>query len=98
MATLAQIIKQGHGKAGSGGAWRVEHKPEMYYSQGTECYALYHYSTEMLVWADHGNGVVSLIDFSTGHGSVSDQNGMNTAFRTLGLDLYYSRRNGAAVN
>src|SRR5439155_21739885 len=37
------------------------------------------------------------LDYSTGHGSVSDQSGMNQAFRLLGLPLYFSRKGGADI-
>lgn len=69
---LADIIREGKGRAGSGGAWRVYGKE------------LWHYSTLMLKWEEVGENYEDVY-MSTGHGSVSDQHGMNVAFRTLGL-------------
>ena len=39
----------------------------------------------MLTWNVASPQDGKYLDYSTGHGSVSDQNGMNTAFRLLGL-------------
>ncbi len=38
-----------------------------------------------------------VFDHSTGWGSVSDQNGVNTAFRTLNLPYRYTRAGGARI-
>ena len=37
------------------------------------------------------------LDWSLGWGSVSDQNGMNTAFAVLGLPYYFSRKGCASI-
>lgn len=89
MSTLASIVKARHGKAGSGNAWRVE-------PIGSDTYTLWHYSTPMLSWRDTGYGV-DVLHLSTGHGSVSDQNGMNKAFRALGIRYYFSRKGGSSI-
>jgi hypothetical protein len=86
MSSLKGIIEAGKGRAGSGGAWRME----------TDGFVrrLYHHRTLMLeyriVRGRHGwtNRVVSM---SEGHGSVSDQGGMNIAFRALGLPYRFDR-------
>lgn len=84
--TIRDIIRRGEGKAHS---WRVEREGNHH--------ALYHYSTQMLIWYRNGNHI-ELIDMDLGHGSVSDQNGMNIAFRELGAPhLYYSRKGGAHI-
>jgi hypothetical protein len=76
---IADIVKRGNGTAG---AWRVDRFRD-------RC-TLYHYSTEMLKW----NPETFEITYGcTGWGSVSDQNGMNTAFRIIDADYAY-RRNG----
>jgi hypothetical protein len=50
----------------------------------------------MLEWTDLPSETV--IEYmGIGHGSVSDQNGMNTAFAVLSQKYYYSRRGGAAI-
>lgn len=69
---LKHIIILGKGRAGSGGSWRVADKE------------LWHYSTLMLKWTEI-DGVNFPLHMSTGHGSTSDQQGMNTAFRLLGM-------------
>jgi hypothetical protein len=76
---IADIIKNGNGTAG---AWRVD--------QFRGLCTLYHYSTAMLTWNPETG---SIYCGSTGWGSVSDQNGMNTAFRIIDADYAY-RRNG----
>jgi hypothetical protein len=82
--TIADIIRDGKGSAGSGGAWQVERVGE----HGRE---LWHYSTRMLAWVERPGHRAKLLDYSTGHGSVSDQGGMNTAFRVLGLPYRFDR-------
>jgi hypothetical protein len=73
------------------GPWRVESKqdevPGRYFLQ-----SLWHYSTEMLRWSyDFTSGQVTIIGTWTGHGSVSDQTGVNSALWALGSSLRYSR-------
>lgn len=101
--TIAEIIKAGKGTAGHNGSWKVTCINEEHMSQalpgGYEpwpCYQLTHYGTVMLEWVvgKHGSYVVNAF---TGHGSVSDQGGMNTAFKVLGLDLYYTRKGGGEI-
>jgi hypothetical protein len=87
--TIAEAISRGHGRAGSGGAWRVERdESDPYVGQD---YTLWHYATPMLRWRKSTRYGVELIDAGTGHGSVSDQGGMNTAFRVLGLPYRFDR-------
>src|SRR3954454_7829454 len=81
--TLRDIITNGKGRAGSNGAWHVE-------ANGTHR-RLWHYGTLMLHWSILRDGRTHIIDWSEGHGSVSDQGGMNTAFRALGVPYRYSR-------
>src|SRR5215469_8970472 len=88
MTTIAQIIRDGHGRAGSRGAWRVE-KIMSDPFVGQE-YELWHYSTLMLRWLRRLNHNIPSYA-STGHGSVSDQGGMNTAFKVLGLPYRFDR-------
>lgn len=63
---------------------------------------IYHYETEMLsfVVADDGlwDGDPDTVDYSIGHGSVSDQNGMNNLFARCAMNLVYRRdiRGGGA--
>ena len=57
-----------------------------------------HYWTTMLVVAQDEDGNWSPVDYSTGHGSVSDQGMMNRLFRALpGCNLYFSRAGGASI-
>lgn len=80
--TISSIIKAGKGTSNS---WRVVNE------QGA-C-SLYHYSTRMLTWNSLNPNDESLLGWSIGWGSVSDQNGMNTAFKVLGIPYRYSRDN-----
>lgn len=75
-------------RRGTAGAWRVKTTDD-----GRE---LWHYNTRMLLWTDTINGP-ELLDHSIGWGSVSDQNGVNTAFRTLNLPYRYTRAGGARI-
>jgi hypothetical protein len=84
--TIEQIIRNGNGRAH---AWRVEREDDRE--------TLYHYSTAMLTWNALDPHDENVLDWDLGWGSVSDQNGMNVAFRTLGLPYYYSRANGASI-
>lgn len=88
MATLAQVVRSGKGKAHN---WRVTLD-----DNGRDEHTLWHYSTPMLVWRGT-HAPYTLIDCSTGHGSVSDQHGMNRAFNALDLPYHYSRRGGASI-
>jgi hypothetical protein len=58
---------------------------------------LLHYSTRMLVWNIERPDDPAVLEYSTGWGSVSDQAGMNKAFRALGLPYRYSRSGGAEI-
>jgi hypothetical protein len=59
---------------------------------------IFHYSTPMLKYIERSHDVlISSVDFRLGHGSVSDQQGMNTLFKALGLPYYYSRKGGAQI-
>lgn len=89
--TIAEIIRNGKGKAH---AWRVE-RDYLTDSEWTK-HVLWHYSTPMAGWYRRGNEV-RFTFLSLGHGSVSDQNGMNTLFRQFGTGWYYSRKGGAAI-
>lgn len=61
-----------------------------------------HYDTTMLTFGvdDDGkwDGNLDTVDYSTGHGSVSDQNGMNRLFARLGMPLYFKRAGGASID
>jgi len=91
VATIASIIRRGRGTAH---AWRVE-RVDMD-PDGWETCELWHYGTRMLVWrirrhAGSDYGYTRLVDYSLGWGSVSDQNGMNAAFRVPGLPYRFDR-------
>ena len=97
MTTIAQIIRDGRGRAGSNRSWRVETGIHRYGGFDLLTVELWHYSTLMLSWSGDEDGIFYVYT-STGHGSVSDQHGMNTAFKVLGLPLRYDRdwRGGGA--
>lgn len=92
MASLESILLAGKGTAG---AWRVsgEHPGH------TDIVVkhLWHYSTLMLTWREDMPADENYLDYSTGWGSVSDQGGMNKAFRILGIPRYFVRRGGAEI-
>lgn len=90
MSSIREIIQKGKGTAGN---WRVEREIR---DEFTVCH-LYHYSTKMLSWRDDYPIDEDVLDYSIGWGSVSDQNGMNQAFRILGIPLYFSRKGGPEI-
>ena len=92
---IADIVKAGHGTAGHGGSWRVD-KLDSDPFRGNE-YLLSHYGHPMLKWRKSHRNDTEILDYWTGYGSVSDQGGMNQAFKSLGIDLYYSRKGGAGI-
>lgn len=63
----------------------------------TRVMTLWHYGTAMLTWNADNAHDSSVLDWSLGWGSRSDQNGMNTAFSVLALPYYYSRKGGADI-
>ena len=92
VATIADITRRGRGTSH---AWRVEASPERV-TDSWQTHHLYHYGTRMLSWriARHAGsdyGYTELVDYSLGWGSVSDQNGDNTAFRVLDLPYRFDR-------
>lgn len=61
------------------------------------CRAVFHYTTRMVTferWGDEAEWL--LMEVNLGHGSVSDQGGVNKLVR--GYGAYYSRKGGAQVN
>ncbi len=52
---------------------------------------VYHYDTVMGEFIDMGEGQWSLSPFTIGHGSVSDQNGMNTLFKSVYSEIRFHR-------
>lgn len=84
--TISSIIAKGKGKAGP---WEVvEHSDNLH--------TLYHHGTRMLEWREYAH--YNEMEWAgLGWGSVSDQNGMNIAFRVLGLPYYFQRAGGAEV-
>lgn len=88
--TLEQIITD---RTGETGAWRVACVVDSTGSTLMEnVYQLWHYTTCMLEWMESDGGS-TLTRVSTGEGSVSDQNGVNTALRVLGINMRYRRDN-----
>jgi len=87
--TIKELIEQGEGKAHN---WKVV-KPDTAPGDG-DLRELYHHSTRMLTW---NHTTKEVIDWDLGHGSKSDQDGMNIAFQVLGSKYYYSRKGGAAI-
>lgn len=85
-SNIRKIIANRHGRAGHNGSWQVD-----ILIRTPPVYQLWHYTTLMLSWYDKSDGTSVMIGFSLGHGSVSDQGGMNIAFRELGLSYRYDR-------
>jgi len=85
-------------KPAKAGPWRSEDN-EGFFSCGGR--TVYHYSTTMLSWEldcdGLWNGDLGTVVYSTGHGSVSDQGGMNQLFARLGMPLYFSRAGGSEI-
>jgi len=96
MPAIADIVSTASGQAG---AWRVERST--FTTAGStrpvEVATLYHYGTAMLRWQVDNPGCRNALSMGTGHGSVSDQNGMNIAFRILNLPYWFGRAGGAEI-
>jgi hypothetical protein len=98
VASIRQIIEKSyHPLEGpkKAGAWEIRypstHAGEYRIAQ------LWHYNTCMLTWDTINPADPAYLDYDIGWGSVSDQNGMNTAFRILRIPLYYNRAGGASI-
>jgi len=92
MATIKSIIQKRKGTAGN---WQVNQVTRT--DDYVVCCQLWHYGTMMLEWRELNPRDEDYLDYALGWGSVSDQNGMNIAFRELNLPLYYSRRGGSEI-
>jgi hypothetical protein len=95
MPSLGDIIKNHEGTAGSNRSWRVWKADSDPY-RGNE-YELWHYSTLMLKWRESKRYGVELLFWSTGHGSKSDQQGMNTTFQMLNVPYRFDRAGGSTI-
>lgn len=98
--TITELVRTArHGaRAGSGGAWRIHRwRPAPIHDPSRECVTLYHHNTAMLTWRADDPRDPTVLAYSTGWGSRSDQGGMNRAFKVLGLPLYFSRAGGANI-
>jgi hypothetical protein len=91
MATIADIVKKGSGRAG---AWKVINITD---NDCIEICTLYHYATPMLRWNRKEPSNSRYLTYSLGWGSISDQSAMNLAFRVLDIPLFYSRVGGAKI-
>jgi len=78
--TIEELIRTG--RARSAGAWRIERDGSVA--------TLVHHATPMLRWDVRAPRESHTI-LSIGWGSVSDQNGMNIAFRALDIPRRYDR-------
>ena len=98
---IKDLAKQ-DGSAGSNGAWRSVSFIDI---EGNPRRSIFHYSTLMLQYTSapdidgpcSWDGSTSTVFTSTGHGSVSDQGGMNQLFRALDMPFYFSRAGGATI-
>jgi len=99
MATLEDIILAGKGRSGSNQAWEVGGSHMGITNDGRDIIVkhLWHYTTLMLSWREDDPADENYLDYSLGHGSVSDQGGMNRAFQLLGIPLRYTRAGGASI-
>lgn len=92
MAAIREIVRNGRGTAH---AWRIVRYTDPGRDRaelcGCDVAELWHYGTRMLRWNVVHPSDPDVLDFDTGWGSVSDQNGMNTAFRELGLPYRFDR-------
>jgi hypothetical protein len=92
---------------GRAGKWRAE---THYDKDARAWHAIYHYSTKMLEYTvavttnETGRAVryrwdgnLSRVRGRLGHGSKSDQQGMNRLFEEIGLPFYYIRKEGAEI-
>jgi hypothetical protein len=77
-----------HGQKLTASSW-VSH--DVTDDDGFAVRVVWHYSTLMVEFVDMGDGSWWAGAVSVGHGSVSDQNGVNTLFQSVGSDLRYRR-------
>jgi hypothetical protein len=99
VATITDIMLAGEGFAGSNRSWHVNGSHMGITNDGRDIIVkhLYHYGHHMLSWRADNPSDENYLDYTTGHGSVSDQGGMNRAFRALGIPRYFSRAGGAEI-
>lgn len=83
--TIAAIIARAKGKAGH---WEVSRE---YVFPVGEVATLWHYSHPMARWAVADPTDARVLDIDVGWGSVSDQQGVNTLCRVLGLPFRMDR-------
>lgn len=88
------------------GKWNYDERRGSYQTGYRE---IWHYSTLMLRYTyidtdptdstntQQWDGNLDTVYVNTGHGSKSDQGGMNTLFRELDMPLYFSRAGGAQI-
>lgn len=74
--------------AGSNGAWRVVDDVDPF---GAERRTVSHYDTVMGEFIGWEDGLWTLAPFSIGLGSKSDQDGMNTLFKSVGSAIRFYR-------
>lgn len=100
--TSIRDLADGNAHAGSGGAWRsVTEDFTVDTRRSYKWRTIFHYETVMLAFAlnDEGkwDGNTDNVVYNIGHGSVSDQNGMNKLFRHMNMPLYFVRQGGARI-
>lgn len=99
------LVQLAH-KPGHAGHWSSEDQ-KMFYglyavgspeTTGTHVRVIRHYSTTMLVLALDANGrpTGEVLDWNTGRGSISDQQGVNRILRDIGSPLRYHRGRGSS--
>lgn len=95
MASIADIIRNGKGSAGSNQSW-VVHEVERPHKDGglTIVCVLTHYGTTMMEWRKCWPDDPDYLWIGTGLGSVSDQGGINTACAVLKLPYRMDRNYG----
>lgn len=93
---IVDLAEFGKGNRKAGNWSRVSDVRE---SDGRRRVMIFHYNTPMLSYVEDESAVQpGSVRYGFGHGSVSDQNGMNQLFKALNLPYYYSRAGGARIS
>ncbi|HSW91501.1 MAG TPA: hypothetical protein VLG09_02555 [Candidatus Saccharimonadales bacterium] len=80
-------------RVGTIGAWSISQDVD---KDNKTYYHLYHYATRMVSWYRNEDGTAEVFYTNIGHGSVSDQQGVNAALYELNAPMRYARNGGYA--
>lgn len=94
---IADLATNHNARAGSHGSWRSEARTVIDRNGQYGRVTIWHYSTIMLDFRADDPTDERYLWIGTGHGTASDQGGMNKLFSALKLPYYFSRKGGASI-